>query len=67
MPKQVIEPQIVEPGQIAQEQEQTKNNSASFRFYHAKSGGCLGFIVFIFVSVFVAIPLLIISLFRKKK
>ena len=40
---------------------------ASFRFYHAKGGGCLGFIVFIFVSVFVAIPLLIISLFRKKK
>ena len=67
MPKQVIEPEIVESRQVAQEQEQTKNNSASFHFYHAKGGGCLGLIFFAFISVFVAIWLLIVGLFKKKK
>ena len=67
MPKQVIEPEIISQSQIEPRQEKEQNNRANFHFYQAKSSGCLGLILFAFVSVFVAIPLLVFSLFKKKK
>ncbi len=63
MTKQVIEPEIVAQGQVSPQQENAQQNRADFRFYQTKSSGCLGLILF----VFVVIPLLIFSLFKKRK
>lgn len=67
MPKQVIEPQIVEPNQVIDRQESKQDKQTNFRFYHTKNSGCLGLILFVFISVFVVLPALILSLFKKKK
>lgn len=67
MAKEVIEPQIINPGQVEPRQEKPQNRNTKVRFYHTSSGGCLGLILFAFVFMFMAIPLLIFNLFRKKK
>ena len=67
MAKQVIEPEIVGQDQSINRQESKQDKRANFRFYHTKNSGCLGLILFIFVSLFVVLPALILSLFKKKK
>lgn len=67
MPKQVIEPEIVGQGQVSPRQEREQKSQANFRFYHTKNSGCLGLILFAFISLFVVLPALILSLFKKKK
>lgn len=67
MAKQVIEPQIVEPNQVIDSQENRQNSRAKVRFYHTEGSGCLGLIIFAFISVFVVLPSIFLSLFLKKK
>ena len=67
MPKQVIEPQIVEPNQVIDRQESKQDKQTNFRFYHTKNSGCFGLIVFILLTIFVVVPALILGSFRKKR
>ena len=67
MPKQVIEPEIIENGQVVNQKEKPENKRAKIKFYQTNSGGCLALILFAFVSFFMLIPMLIIGLFKKKK
>ena len=68
MAKQVIEPQIVEQNQIADRQESKQNSRSNFRFYHTQNSGCLGLVIFAFLTIFVVLPALIFgSLIKKRK
>ncbi|MBQ4493645.1 MAG: hypothetical protein II972_03485 [Elusimicrobiaceae bacterium] len=67
MAKQVIEPQIVEQNQVSHNQDSRQNNNTNTRFYPTKGSGCLGLILFAFLSLFVVLPTLILSLFKNKK
>lgn len=67
MAKQVIEPQIVEPNQVIDRQNKEQDSRANFRFYHTKNSGCLGLIIFVLLTIFVVVPSLIFSFFKKRK
>ena len=66
MSKQVIEPEIVDTNQLETGHEKAQNNRTNSHFYFKSNVGCLGFI-FAFISLFLAIPLLIFGISRKKK
>lgn len=67
MAKQVIEPEIISQNQIADRQESKQNSRSNFRFYHTQNSGCLGLILFGFLTIFVVVPALIFGSFRKKR
>ena len=66
MPKQVIEPEIVDTNQLETGHEKEQNNRTNSHFYFKSNVGCLG-VVFAFISLLLAIPLLIFGISRKKK
>ena len=66
MVKQVIEPQIVEPNQVIDRQNKERNNNKNTHFYYRSNIGCLGFVI-AFLSLLLAIPMLIFGSLRKKK
>ena len=66
MPKQVIEPEIVDTNQLETGHEKVQNNRTDSHFYFKSNVGCLGFIIAVF-SLLVAIPLLIFGAFKRKK
>ena len=67
MAKQVIEPEIISQNQVVNRPNSKQESQANFRFYHTKNSGCLGLIVFAFLTIFVVVPALIFGSFRKKR
>lgn len=66
MAKEVIEPEIITPGQVEPRQKRTQNKKPKAKFYYSGNIGCMGLII-AFFSLFLAIPLLIYTAFKKKK
>lgn len=67
MAKQVIEPEIISQNQVVNRQESKQNSRSNFRFYHTQNSGCLGLVIFAFLTLFVVLPALILGSFRKKR
>ncbi len=66
MAKQVIEPEIISQGQVSPRQESEQKTQTNFRFYHTKNTGCLGLIIFAFITFFIVLPSVIFNFFKKK-
>ena len=66
MPKQVIEPEIVDTNQLETGHKKSQNSRGNSHFYYKSNVGCLGFVIAAF-SIILAIPLLIFGAFKRKK
>ena len=66
MKKQVIEPEIIEQGQVSPRQKNGRGNNKNIHFYYKSNLGCLG-IILAFISLLLALPLLIFGGAIKKK